>query len=145
MSRFGAGHIVSQQETDEVHQRDKAVADGVEDYRALWVAETLDVNEEREECEERGAQADDRTHANETFGEFYIVGFEVHVGTGWGTVLGAQEWWSEAWLGLQLQRAPESKVSLGWWGHRCGLRRGLITYKETRIQSKKKKKNILCN
>lgn len=91
MSRFGAGHIVSQQETDEVHQRDKAVADGVEDYRALWVAETLDVNEEREECEERGAQADDRTHANETFGEFYIVGFEVHVGTGWGTVLGAQE------------------------------------------------------
>lgn len=55
MSRFGAGCIVSQQETDEIHQRDKAVADGVEDYRALWVTETLDVNEEGKECEERGA------------------------------------------------------------------------------------------
>lgn len=79
MGRFGAGYIVSQQETDEIYQRDKAVADSVEDYRALWVTETLDVNEERKECEERGAQADDRTHANEAFGEFYIVGFEVHV------------------------------------------------------------------
>lgn len=55
MGRFGAGYIVSQQETDEIYQRDKAVADSVEDYRALWVTETLDVNEERKECEERGA------------------------------------------------------------------------------------------
>lgn len=52
---FGAGCVVSQQETDEIHQRDKAVADGVEDYRALWVTEALDVNEESKECEERGA------------------------------------------------------------------------------------------
>lgn len=55
MAGFGAGHIVSQQETDEIDQRDKAVADSVEDYRALGVTETLDVNEERKECEERGA------------------------------------------------------------------------------------------
>lgn len=55
MGRFGAGYIVSQQETDEIYQRDKAVADSVEDYRTLWVTETLDVNEKCKEGEERGA------------------------------------------------------------------------------------------
>lgn len=55
MGRSHARRIVSQQETDEIYEGDKAVADGVEDYRALWVTETLDVDEERQECEERGA------------------------------------------------------------------------------------------
>lgn len=91
MSCFGTGCIVPQQETNEVYERDKAVADGVEDYGALWVAKTLDVDEESEEGEERGAQADDGTHADEALGEFNVVGFEVHVGTRRSTVLGTQE------------------------------------------------------
>lgn len=66
------------------------------------------------------------------------MGFEVHVGARWGTVLGAQERRAEAWLGLQLQRAPESKVSLDWRGHRGGFRGCLVTYKKTCVQSNSK-------
>lgn len=91
MSRFGTGCIVPQQETDEVYERDKAVADGVEDYGALWVAETFDVDEESEEREQRGAQADDGADADEALGKFNVVGFEVHVGARRSTVLGAQK------------------------------------------------------
>lgn len=89
MIRFGTGCVVPQQETDEVHERHKAVADGVEDYGALWVTETLDVDEECEEGEERGTQADDGAHPDEVLGKFNVVGFEVHVGAGRSTVLGA--------------------------------------------------------
>lgn len=91
MSRFGTGCIVPQQETDEVYERHKAVADGVEDYGPLRVAETLDVDEESEEGEERGTQADDGAHADEVLGKFNVVGFEVHVGARRSTVLGAEE------------------------------------------------------
>lgn len=143
MAGFGARRTVSQQEADEVHQRDEAVADRVEDDRPLRVTEALDVDEEGQEREERGAQADDGTHADEAFGKVYVVGFEVHVGARRGAVLGAQERGSQAWLGLQLQRAPESEVSLGWRGHRVDSRGCLITYKKTRIQSNKKNKILL--
>lgn len=88
---FGAGCIVAQQETDEVYERDEAVADGVEDDRALRVAETLDVDEECEEGEERGCQADDGAHADEALGKFNVMRFEVHVGARWGAVLGTKE------------------------------------------------------
>lgn len=91
MRRFGTGCIVPQQETNEVYERDKAVADGVEDYGTLWVAETLDVDEKSQEGEERGAQADDGAHADEALGKFNVVGFEVHVGARGSTVLGTQE------------------------------------------------------
>lgn len=112
MGRFDAGCIVPQQEADKVYERDKAVADSIEDYGALRVAEAFHVNEECEEGEECGAQADDGAHADEALCKFYVVGFEVHVGARWSTVLGAQERCAMTWLGLQLQWAPEAELSL---------------------------------
>lgn len=100
MCRLGTSSIVPQQEPQEIYERDKAVADGVEDNGAFGVAETFHVDEEGEEGEERGAQADDRAHADEALGEIDVVGFEVHVGTRRSAVLGAQERGSIAWLGL---------------------------------------------
>ncbi len=91
MRRRSTSCFVPQQETNEVYERDKAVADGVEDYGALWVAETFDIDEESEEGEECGPQADDGAHANEAFGKFNVVMFEVHVGARRSTVLGPQE------------------------------------------------------
>lgn len=88
---LGAGGMVPQQETNEVHERDKAVTDGVEDDRTLWVSEALDIDEESEKSEECGAQTDDGTHADEALGKFNVVGFEVHVGAGGSAVLGTQE------------------------------------------------------
>lgn len=89
MGRFGAGRVVPQQEADEVDERDEAVADGVEDYGPLGVAETFHIDEEREEGEECGAQADDGAHADEALGKVDVVGFEVHVGARRSAVLGA--------------------------------------------------------
>lgn len=89
MGRFDAGCIVSQQEADEVYERDKAIAHSIEDYGPLWVTEAFDVNKECEEGEECGAQADDGAHSDEALCKFYVVGFEVHVGARWSTVLGA--------------------------------------------------------
>lgn len=121
VARFGAGGAVSEQEADEIYERDEAVADGVEDYRALRVSKTFDVDEESEESEESGAEADDGAHADEALGEVDIVGFEVHVGARGGAVLGTEKRGAMAWLGLQLQRAPETQVS-PWRGE--GLRSG---------------------
>lgn len=136
MDRFGTGCIVSQQETDEVYERDKAVADSVEDYGALRVAETFDVNEESEEGKESGPQTDDGAHADETLGEFNVVGFEVHVGARRSTVLGTQEGRSITWLGLQLQGAPEAQIPLSWWRHHRGSCRKNWTIRgATRVQS----------
>jgi len=91
MGSFGTGSIVPQQETNEVYERDKAVADGVEDYGALRVSEALDVNEESEKSEECGAQADDGAHANKALGKVNVVRFEVHVGAWWSAVLSPEE------------------------------------------------------
>lgn len=112
MRCLGAGGIVPQQEAQEVYERDEAVTDGVEDDGAFGVAEALDVDEEGEEGEQRGAQADDGAHADEALGEGNVVGFEVHVGTRRGAVLGAQERGPMARLGLKLQGAPEAQVPL---------------------------------
>lgn len=134
--RFGAGGAVSDQEAEEVHERDDAVADCVEDYGTLWVSEALDVDEEREEGEESGAQADDGAHADEALGELDVVRSEVHVGAGRSAVLGAEERGAVARLGLQLQRAPEAEVSLqGRGGHRGGGGKG-GTIRPTRFQSR---------
>ena len=97
---LGTGCLVPQQEPDEVYERDEAVADGVKDYGPLRVTETFDIDEESEECEEGCAQADDGAHADEALCKLNVVRFEVHVGAGRSTVLGAQERGSMAWLGL---------------------------------------------
>lgn len=97
---LSTGCIISQQEPNEVYERDKAVADGIEDYGALRIAETFDVDEESEESEECGAQADDGAHADEALGKLNVVGFEVHVGARRSTVLGAEERRSMAWFCL---------------------------------------------
>lgn len=91
MGRLAAGCVVPQQETDEINERDKAVADGVEYDGALWVTETFDIDKESEEGEEGGAQADDGAHTNEALSKFNVMRFEVHVGTRWSTVLSSKE------------------------------------------------------
>lgn len=55
LSCCGAGSIVPQQEPYEVYERNEAIADRVEDYGAFWVSKTFDVDEKREEGEERGS------------------------------------------------------------------------------------------
>lgn len=41
--------LITQQESDKVNERHKAVADGIENDWPLWVAETLDIDEEGKE------------------------------------------------------------------------------------------------
>lgn len=92
--------LVPQQEANEVHEGDQAVADSVEDDGPLRIAEALDVDEKGEEGEERGSQADDGANADEGLSKVDVVRLEEHVGTGWGAVLCVQEGRTQTWFGL---------------------------------------------
>lgn len=85
------GCAVAQQEANEVYERNKAVANCIEDYGTLGIAKAFDIDEESKEGKESGAQANDGANANESLGKFNVVGFKIHIGTRWSTVLSSKE------------------------------------------------------
>lgn len=118
------GNFVLQQEPQEEHQGHHHVAHGVKYNRALRVAESRHVDEERQEGEERGREADDGHDSDEVAGECQLFMCEVHVGTRRRAVSHPHEGVAELGADLELAGTPEAVVPLDRDGRLGRVRAG---------------------
>lgn len=78
------------------------------------------IDEKRQEGEERRRQTDNGDDADEVSGERHLLLAEVHGGARSRAVLPPHECVTEVWVDLQLSRAPEAVVSLDSHGRLVG-------------------------